>query len=87
MAGYEDAVEIFKREGANPVQSAEDKLEDLYQDVIDQERISHIETVGQAIHFAIAFDRRVTRHLPLWEWMWIKLKLILRSWKIRWFPL
>ncbi len=87
MAGYEDAIEICRREGVNPIQSVEDKLEDFYQTVVDSERIAHITTVGQAIQFAIDFDRRVTRHLSLLDWLWIKLKLLLHSWNITWFPL
>jgi phospholipase C len=78
MAGFEDAIEIYKREGHTTLQEVEDKLEDLYQAVIDDRRIAHITTVGQAIHFAIGFDRRVTKHLPFWDWFWLKIILWLR---------
>ena len=72
MAGFEDALLI--KEDANFIR----KAEDLLQLVLDEGRIAHIKTVGQAIHFAAAFDRRVTRHLSFFDRLWIKLKLLFR---------
>jgi len=71
MAGFEDALNITRDKNLY------NKAQDLYQLVQDEGRIARIKTVGQAIHFTIAFDRRVTRHLPSLERLWIKIKLIL----------
>ncbi len=72
MAGFEDALEIGRDENFT------DKAQDLLQLVLDEKRIAHIKTVGQAIHFAAAFDRRVTKHLSFFDWLRIKVKLLLR---------
>jgi phospholipase C len=70
MAGFEDALKfgndknIFK------------KAEDLFQLVMDEERIARIKTVGQAVHFAAAFDRRVTKHLSFFAWLRLKIRLL-----------
>jgi len=70
MAGFEDALQI-KQDG-NIFQ----KAEDLYQLVMDEGRIAHIKTVGQAIDFTMAFDRRTSKRLSLWEWLRLKIKRI-----------
>ena len=72
MAGYEDAVQV--ESDGNIISRAQD----LFQLVLDEKRITHIKTVGQAIHFSAAFDRRVTKHLSFFEWLWVKLKLLFR---------
>lgn len=72
MAGFEDARQI--KEDENFLR----KAEDLLQLVLDEKRVADIKTVGQAIHFATAFDRRVTKHLSFIDWLWVKLKLLFR---------
>jgi phospholipase C len=72
MAGYEDALRMIEDNGFF------EKVEDLLQLVLDERRIADIRTVGQAIHFSIAFDRRVTRHQSFFTRLWIKLKLLFR---------
>jgi phospholipase C len=72
MAGFEDARQI-ETEG-----NFINKAQDLLQLVLDEKRVANIKTVGQAIHFAAAFDRRVTKHLSFFDWLWIKLKLLFR---------
>ncbi|HEX6034477.1 MAG TPA: alkaline phosphatase family protein [Anaerolineales bacterium] len=72
MAGYEDALRMIEDQGIF------EKVEDLFQLVLDERRIAHIKTVGQAIHFSIAFDRRVTKHLSFLNWLRIKIRLLLR---------
>lgn len=73
MAGFEDALQI--KEDQNFIR----KAEDLLQLVQDERRIAGIKTVGQAIQFATAFDRRVTKHLSFFDWLWVKWKLLFRS--------
>jgi phospholipase C len=73
MSGFEDASQ-FRGD-----KNFFNKAQDLYQLVMDEKRIAHIKTVGQAIHFAAAFDRRVTKHLSFFEWLQIRIKLLFRS--------
>ena len=54
------------------------KAQDLLQLVLDEKRVANIKTVGQAIHFAAAFDWRVTKHLSFFDWLWVRLKLLFR---------
>ncbi len=73
MAGFEDALNFSEDKNLFS------KAQELFQLVVDEKRIAHIQTVGQAIHFATAFDRRVTKHLSFFEWLRIKIKLLFRS--------
>ena len=72
MAGFEDALEfknapnIFK------------KAEELLELVIDEARIAHIKTVGQAIDFTMDFDRRTSKRFSFWKWLWLKIKRIFK---------
>ena len=70
MAGFDDASQLIGDKNLFH------KAQDLFQLVVDEKRIAHIKTVGQAIHFAIGFDRRVTRHLSFLDWLQVKLKLL-----------
>ena len=73
MAGFEDALEV------HPHENFITRAQDLFRLIQDERRIAHIKTVGQAIDFATAFDRRVTKHLSFLDWLEIKLsKLKLR---------
>lgn len=71
MAGFEDASQITTDKNLF------NKAQDLYQLVLDEGRIAQIKTVGQAINFTGRFDQRVTKHLSFFEWLWMKIKLIL----------
>ena len=68
MAGFEDAIELL------PNENFITRALDLLRLVQDERRIAHIKTVGQAIDFAAAFDRRVTKHLSFWDWLEVKLR-------------
>lgn len=70
MAGFEDARQ------AHYDHNLFAKAEDIVRLVIDEGRIAHIKTVGQAIDFCIDFDRRTSKRLSLWERLWIKIKFI-----------
>ncbi|HEX9330307.1 MAG TPA: alkaline phosphatase family protein, partial [Anaerolineales bacterium] len=72
MAGFEDALRFSEDKNLFL------KAQELFQVVVDEGRIARIKTVGQAIHFATAFDRRVTKHLSFLGWLRIKLKLLFR---------
>jgi phospholipase C len=70
MAGFEDARQIKQDH------SIFKKAEDLYQLVMDEGRIAHIKTVGEAIHFTMDFDRRTSKRMPFLKWLWLKIKRI-----------
>lgn len=70
MAGFEDVQQI-RRDG-----NIFKKAEDLYQLVMDEARIAHIKTVGQAIDFTTEFDQRTSQPLSFWKWLWLKIKRI-----------
>jgi len=68
MAGLEDAEKI--KHDHNLFK----KAEELFQLVIDEARIAHIKTVGDAIDFTMDFDRRTSKRLSFVEWLWHKIK-------------
>lgn len=70
MAGFEDARQIERDE------TIFKKAEGLYQLVEDEGRIAHIKTVGQAIDFTMDFDRRTSKRLSFWKWLWRKIERI-----------
>ena len=73
MAGFEDALKFTEDKNLFS------KAQELFQLIVHEKRIAHIQTVGQAIHFAAAFDRRVTKHLSFFGWLRIKIKLLFRK--------
>ena len=70
MAGFEEMLEI--RDTKNIFK----KAEELVELVVEEGRIAHIKTVGQAIDFTMDYDRRTSKRLSLWEWLWRKIKRI-----------
>jgi len=70
MAGFEDTRQIKQDH------TIFKKAEDLYQLVMDEERIAHIKTVGDAIDFTMDFDRRTSKRMPFFQWLWLKLKRV-----------
>ena len=43
---------------------------------MDEGRIAHIKTAGEAIHFTMDFDRRTSKRMPFLKWLWLKIKRI-----------
>jgi phospholipase C len=70
MAGFEDALQIKHDDNLFK------KAEDLYQLVMDEGRIAHIKTVGEAIDFTMDFDRRTSKRLSFWKWLRRKIERI-----------
>ncbi len=70
MEGYEEALKIKHDENLFK------KAEDLFQLVMDEGRIAHIKTVGEAINFTMDFDRRTSKRMPFLQWLWKRLKRI-----------
>jgi len=70
IAGFEDALQIQSDHNIFK------KAEDLLQVVIDERRIAHIKTVGQAIDFTMDFDRRTSKRVPVWRWLFRRIKRI-----------
>ncbi len=70
MAGFEDSQEIKQEHNIF------EKAEALFQLVMDEGRIAHIKTVGQAIDFTMDFDQRTSKRLPFWKWLWRKIERI-----------
>ena len=70
MAGFEDTQQMQREHNIF------EKAEELCQLVIDEGRIAHIKTVGQAINFTMDFDRRTSKRLSFWKWLWHKIKRI-----------
>jgi len=68
MAGFEDAQQL--RHDGNIFK----KAEDLFQLVMDEGRIAHIKTVGEAIKFTMDFDQRTSQPASFWKNLWRKIK-------------
>lgn len=73
MAGLEDMLDDHTNE------TYLTRAKDLLQLIHDESRIAHIKTAGQAVQFSIAFDKRVTKHISLYDWLRVRLKMLLRS--------
>ena len=46
--------------------------------IIDEKRVAHIKTIGQAVSFTIDIDRRVTKHISLWDWVKMKIRMLFK---------
>ena len=66
LAGIEDAMAYLDEPHLF------DKAKDIKQIIVDEERVAHVKTIGQAISFTIALDRRVTKHFTFWDWLKMK---------------
>jgi phospholipase C len=73
MAGLEDVLDDHTNENFLT------RAKDLLQLIHDERRIAHIKTVGQAVQFSIAFDKRVTKHITFYDWLRVRLKMLFRS--------
>jgi len=72
LAGVEDVLRIIDDKHIMHKMEAGMKI------IPDEARVSRIKTVGQAIHYTLDIDRRVTKHLSFWGWLKMKIKLIFR---------
>ncbi len=71
LAALEDVLELIEE------RHLFDKVRDAVELFIDEKRVAHIKTVGQAISFTISVDRRVTKHLSFFDWLKLRVKIAL----------
>ena len=73
MAVFEDVLEDHEHENIVT------RSKDILQGIEDLAIVRNLKTVGQAVHFSIAFDKRVTKHMSFFDWLRVRLKMLYRS--------